>query len=152
VAIPDADGPEIPGPSAVVPLTASGLAGALRDVDFRIDGSTCTTAAGATTVGIDHSFVEDLVIELRSPTGTVVPLISRTGEFGHNFCQTLLDDESVGVSVQSLLAPDAPSAAASPRRRRCRPSTGRTARGPGASKPPTTSRPTRAASARSRSR
>jgi subtilisin family serine protease len=107
VPIPDALGPEIPGPPAVVLLTASGV-GRVHDVDFRIDGSLCTTSAGAPTVGIDHSFVEDLHVELESPQGTTTTLISRTGEDGNNFCQTLLDDDSPGPSIQGLPSSSAP--------------------------------------------
>jgi len=108
VAIPDGLGPEIPGPPGVIPLAVSGLAGKLRDVNFRIDGSSCTTTPGATSVGVDHTWVDDLFFELESPFGTTTTLINRTGADGNNFCQTLLDDESAGPSIQGLPSSSAP--------------------------------------------
>ncbi|MCI0345724.1 MAG: S8 family serine peptidase, partial [Chloroflexi bacterium] len=108
VPIPDGIGPEFPGPPASVPLAVSGLSGPLADVKLRIDGSACTTNPGAATVGVDHTFVEDLHFELRSPSGTTTALISRTGEDGNNFCQTLLDDASLGPPIQGLPASSAP--------------------------------------------
>ncbi len=40
-----------------VPIVASGLGPAITDINFRIDGTACTTAPAATTVGIDHKSV-----------------------------------------------------------------------------------------------
>ncbi len=108
VAIPDATGIEVPGVPANVPLTVSGLAGTIFSVDFRIDGSRCTTAAGATTVGVDHPFVSDLIFTLISPLGTKVVVIDEADLEGHNFCQTLLADDSPGPSISTVTAPDAP--------------------------------------------
>ncbi|HEX6765653.1 MAG TPA: S8 family serine peptidase, partial [Polyangiaceae bacterium] len=64
VPIPDGT----PGAAVAVPLSVSGLSGAISDLNFRIDGTSCTPAAGATTVGIDHTWVGDLVLTLTSPT------------------------------------------------------------------------------------
>ncbi len=107
-AIPDGLDVEVPGPVQSVGLAVSGLA-RLKDLDFRIDGTTCSTAAGSTTVGLDHTYVGDLVLRLRAPSGTTIPLVSRLaggggGYGGNNFCQTLLDDESAGPSIQGVQA------------------------------------------------
>lgn len=103
VAIPDND------PAGVnVPITVSGVSGTIDDLNFRIDGTSCTTAIGATTVGIDHTWVADLVVKLRSPSGTEVNLINAVGGDGNNFCNTFLDDQSVGNSIQSVTSANAP--------------------------------------------
>ena len=50
---------------------------------FNIGGTTpCSAAAGATTVGLDHTFVGDLVAKLTSPSGTTVTLFSHPGGSG----------------------------------------------------------------------
>ena len=103
VSIPDDD------PAGVdVPITVSGATGTIDDLNFRIDGSSCTTAIGATTVGIDHTWVSDLVIKLRSPAGTEVNLINAVDGDGNNFCNTLLDDQSAGTSIQNVTSANAP--------------------------------------------
>jgi len=110
VPIPDGTGSTgtTPGALAFAPLVVSGLTGNVFDVDLRIDGSACNTTVGSTTVGIDHSFVNDLQVSLESPTGTVVMAISNTDGGGNNFCQTFLDDESAGASIQSVVTANAP--------------------------------------------
>jgi len=103
VGIPDDD------PAGVnVPLTVSGATGTIDDLNFRIDGTSCTNAIGATTVGIDHTWVSDLVIKLRSPAGTEVTLINAVDGDGNNFCNTLLDDQSAGNSIQLVTSANAP--------------------------------------------
>ena len=106
VAIPDAN------PAGVnIPITVSGFTGSVADLDFKINGSSCTTTAGATTVGLDHTWVGDLVLTLTSPQGKTVSLIDRVGlgnNSGNNFCNTRLDDEATGVSVEDLVTADAP--------------------------------------------
>lgn len=105
-------GPPAPIPDANisgvnVPLTVSGFTGAVADLKFRFDGSSCTDAAGATTVGLDHSWLGDLVVTLTSPGGKTVLLINRPdsgGNSANNFCNTLLDDASTGGSIQELAA------------------------------------------------
>lgn len=111
-------GPVVPIPDAnptgaSATLTLSGLTGVINDLDFRINGTTCNTTAGSTTVGLDHSWVSDLVVTLRSPAGTVITLMNRPGgenNGGNNFCNTLLDDEAVN-SIQSITAAGNPYAA-----------------------------------------
>jgi len=102
VAIPDE------GAAINVPLAVSGISGAVGDVNLKIEGSSCSAAAGSTTVGIDHTYVADLAISLVSPDGTVVPVISNAGGSGNNFCQTVLDDQSAGPSIQTVAAAQAP--------------------------------------------
>ncbi len=97
-----------PGAAVVASLPVSGIVGNLFDIDLRIDGSSCSTTIGSTTVGIDHTFVNDLEITLISPSGTQVKLIDNTDGSGNNFCQTLLDDESGGASIQSVVTANAP--------------------------------------------
>jgi uncharacterized repeat protein (TIGR01451 family) len=107
------NGPPVPiqdaDPTGVdVPLSVSGLNGVLNDLNFRFDGIDCTTAAGATTVGLDHTYVSDLVVKLTSPRGTTVTLINHAGSGGNNFCNTLLDDESNGPLIDATSSSDAP--------------------------------------------
>jgi subtilisin-like proprotein convertase family protein len=93
-----------------IPLTVSGFPSGLAKLVFSIDGTSCTTDAGATTVGLDHTFVGDLILTLTSPSGTKVTLASHpggSGNSGNNFCQTVLDD-AAATSIQSVTAADAP--------------------------------------------
>ena len=108
VPISDSPGSDVPGPPAVVPLVVSGVVGRITDLNFRIDGSSCSTTAGSTTVGVDHTFANDLEFKLKSPLGTEITVINRTDLSGNNFCQTLLDDESVGGSIQGVVSANAP--------------------------------------------
>ena len=94
-----------------ITLPVTGAVGTISDLDFKFGGTTCTTAAGATTVGLDHTWVGDLVVTLKSPQGTVVTLIDQAGgpsNDGRNFCNTTFDDESAGVSIQNVTAAGAP--------------------------------------------
>jgi subtilisin-like proprotein convertase family protein len=108
VPIPDSPGADTPGTAADANLVVSGITGGIGHVALSIDGTSCSATAGSTTVGIDHTFVNDLVIRLRSPSGTVVDVISRTDGGGNNFCQVLLDDASAGPSIQSVSSSSAP--------------------------------------------
>ena len=101
VPIPDAD------PSGVsVPINVSGV-GPLSKATFSIDGTVCTTDSGSTTVGLDHTFVSDLVASLASPSGTTITVFDSVGQFGQNFCQTVFDD-SAARSIETALFDDAP--------------------------------------------
>jgi subtilisin-like proprotein convertase family protein len=102
IAIPD-DGAQVSAP-----IVVSGLGVATTDVNVSIDGTVCTTAAGATTVGIDHTFVADLSIALTSPYGTTQPVILFTGGSGNNFCQVLIDDDAIAPSIQTATSAQAP--------------------------------------------
>ncbi|HMG35881.1 MAG TPA: S8 family serine peptidase [Blastocatellia bacterium] len=97
-----------PGAPAFANLTVSGLTGSIFDIDFRFDGTSCSATPGSTTVGLDHTFINDLQVTLISPAGTQVKLIDNTDGSGNNFCQTTLDDESAGPSIQSVASSQAP--------------------------------------------
>lgn len=104
VAIPDGDLTGID-----IPLNVAAT-GALSKVRFNIGGSACTTDPGATTVGVDHTWVGDLAFTLRSPTGTAVKLFDAAGgpnNNGHNMCQTTLDDAAT-APIQAVTPLDAP--------------------------------------------
>jgi hypothetical protein len=93
-----------------VPFTVDGFAGTIARLKFNIDGTTCSTAVAATTVGIDHSWAGDLILSLRSPTGRQVTVLSEAGgpfNSGNNFCQTILDDEAAN-SIENVTLNDAP--------------------------------------------
>ena len=111
VPIPDGLGNELPGATAAATLNVNGLGAPLGDVNFRFDGATCTATQGATTVGLDHSWVGDLVIDLVAPDSTTVRLVNRMGggnNSGNNFCGTVLDDQSAGISIDSATSAQAP--------------------------------------------
>lgn len=102
-AIPDGLFDEFPGVQLSVPLTVSGINGTISDVDFKLNGTASSTAVGSTTVGLDHSYVGDLVISLRSPAGTMTTLVDRLNAGaanGNNFYNTTLDDAATN-SIQN---------------------------------------------------
>jgi subtilisin-like proprotein convertase family protein len=103
--------PDSPSPGVSIPLVVSGFTGNITDLNFKIGGTSCSTATGSTTVGIDHTWVGDLVLTLKSPQGTVVNLIDQAGgvnNSGQNYCNTTLDDESSGGSIQLITPAGAP--------------------------------------------
>jgi subtilisin-like proprotein convertase family protein len=110
VAIPDAADltGTAPGAVANAPIAVSGLPAMTADVDFRIDGTSCSNASGSTTVGIDHTFVNDLKITLTSPGGTSVLVIDNTDGSGNNLCQVILDDDAAAPSIQTAVTAQAP--------------------------------------------
>ncbi len=108
VPIPDSAGADTPGTPAFASLPVSGLTGNVYDVNFRIDGTACSATAGSTTVGLDHTFVNDLQLNLISPDSTSVVVINRTDGSGNNFCQTVLDDEGGGAPIQGVTSAQAP--------------------------------------------
>ncbi len=87
-AVPIPDG-STTGASVPIAVTQDGYG---SKVTFSIDGTACSTATGATTVGIDHTFVGDLVGTLSNPSGHAVTLFSRSGGGGNNLCQVVFDD------------------------------------------------------------
>ncbi|MET0727073.1 MAG: proprotein convertase P-domain-containing protein [Acidimicrobiales bacterium] len=109
VPIPDAAdlSGTMPGAAATATLPVAGLAGPITDVDVRFDGASCSATAGSTTVGLDHTFVNDLEITLTSPDGTSVLLINNTDGGGNNLCQTVLDDEAT-LPIQGVVTANAP--------------------------------------------
>jgi subtilisin-like proprotein convertase family protein len=85
-------------------IVVAGITGAVTDVNFAFDGTSCSAAIGSTTVGLDHTWVGDLVARLTSPTSTTVTLMTQPGgasNQGNNFCQTILDD-SGSSSIQAI--------------------------------------------------
>ena len=88
----DADGVDIP-------IVVSGLS-AISDLNFQIDGTASSSDPASTTVGVNHSWLGDLVFKLTSPVGTTVTLIDRVGfpasSFGcpsNNMFNVKLDDD-----------------------------------------------------------
>ena len=73
---------------ASVKLAVSGV-GRVSKVTLSLDGATCSADPDSTTVGLNHSFVGDLVGRLTSPAGTSITLFDRDGGPGRNFCRTL---------------------------------------------------------------
>lgn len=106
VKIPDGDARGID-----IPLTVSGFAGNIADLNFRIDGTGCTADSGSTTVGVDHTWVGDLLFKLTSPAGTTVTIVNRaggSGNSGKNFCQTVLDDDVANATSIGSVSPTGP--------------------------------------------
>ncbi|MBP2472758.1 subtilisin-like proprotein convertase family protein [Crossiella equi] len=90
-------GPPVPIPDATpagvsVPIQVSGI-GRASVLRFSVDGTACSVEPGAPGVGIQHTFVGDLVGTLTSPAGTSVPVFARGGGSGRNMCQVVFDDE-----------------------------------------------------------
>lgn len=103
VAIPDGNATGVN-----IPFTVA--SGVIAQLAFSIDGSTCTATQGATTVGIDHSWVGDLTMTLTSPSGTKVTLFDRPGGInnsGNNLCKTRLIDGATS-SIQNIAIAGAP--------------------------------------------
>jgi subtilisin-like proprotein convertase family protein len=84
-----------------------GGVGRLSRLSFSIDGTTCSTDVGSTTVGLDHTFVGDLVGTLTAPSGTRVVLFANDGASGNNICQAVFVD-SAARSIADAVAEDAP--------------------------------------------
>lgn len=91
---------------ATVTIPVSGI-GPASKIAFSVDGATCNTTEGATTVGINHTFVGDLVGILTSPSGASATVFSGAGGSGNNMCQVVFTDEAAApfASVTSSLAP-----------------------------------------------
>ncbi|ONI90956.1 neuroendocrine convertase 1 [Saccharothrix sp. ALI-22-I] len=101
VAIPDNDAT---GASVQIPVSGIGRG---SKISLTIDGETCNANTGATTVGIDHTFVGDLVGTLTSPSGATATVFQRNGSTGNNLCQVVFDDSAAQPfsSVTSAQAP-----------------------------------------------
>ncbi|HEX2133284.1 MAG TPA: S8 family serine peptidase [Actinophytocola sp.] len=101
VAIPDAS---TVGASVAIPVSGVGRASRLT---FSVDGATCSADPGATTVGIDHTYVSDLVGVLTSPSGATAEVFAGNGGSGNNLCQVVFDDaaEQPFASVSAAQAP-----------------------------------------------
>lgn len=86
-----------------VPLVIGGVAGAIADVNFRIDGTASSNDPLSTTVGLNHSFVGDLKFKLTSPQGTTVEIMSAGGGdvncAVNNIYQMTLDDQATSAQT-----------------------------------------------------
>ncbi|HEV8266612.1 MAG TPA: proprotein convertase P-domain-containing protein, partial [Thermoanaerobaculia bacterium] len=108
VAIPDN------APAGVdVNLPVAGLTGTIGKVTFSFDrnpNGSCSAGVGDTNVGLEHTWVGDLVVKLKSPLGTTVTLVSQPNggtNNGNNFCGTVLDD-AVSSSIRAITSAGAP--------------------------------------------
>lgn len=92
------------GASVQIPVSGIGRASKLS---FSIGGTVCNTTTGSTTVGLDHTFVGDLVGTLTSPTGVTATVFNRNGSNGRNLCQVVFDDAAANPfsSVTPAIAP-----------------------------------------------
>ena len=101
VAIPDNS---TVGSSVTIPVSGIGPA---SKVTFSIDGATCNANAGATTVGLDHTFVGDLVGIITTPSGATATVFSGSGGGGNNLCQVVFADDAANpfASVTAVQAP-----------------------------------------------
>lgn len=110
-AVPIPDGLDLsgtaPGAAVTAPIVVSGVPGRVTDVVLTFGGTACSTAIGSTTVGLSHSFINDLRISLVAPDGTSVLVMDHADGSGNNLCQTVLDD-AASVSIQSALSTSAP--------------------------------------------
>jgi subtilisin-like proprotein convertase family protein len=91
-------------------MAVNKFSGSLTDLDLSLDGTSCSSAVGSTTVGLTHTWVGDLSVRLTSPLGTSVTVMSRPGgnnNQGNNFCQTVLDDAG-STNIQSITSAGAP--------------------------------------------
>ena len=108
VAIPDSSASGVN-----VSLAVSGISGIIGKAVFSFDrnpAAGCSAGIGDTNVGLDHTWVGDLVVKLTSPAGTAVTMASRpggTGNDGNNFCDTVLDDAG-GAAIQAITSAGAP--------------------------------------------
>jgi subtilisin-like proprotein convertase family protein len=84
-------------------IAVSGVQGNITDVDFSFSGADCSTAVGR---GLSHPYVSDLRVTLTAPSGTNRVLLDEIGVSnqarGPDFCQTRLDDEAAGGSIQNV--------------------------------------------------
>jgi hypothetical protein len=96
-----------------VSLAVTGVIGSIGNVAFSFDrdpAGVCSAGIGDPSVGLDHTWVGDLIVKLTSPAGTTVTLMSRpggTGNSGNNFCDTVLDDAGL-TSIQAIVPGGAP--------------------------------------------
>jgi hypothetical protein len=77
VAIPDGNDAGVN-----VPLPVSGVGNVAR-ATFSVGGTSCSPAVASPLVGLDHTFVGDLVGSLVAPDGTSVTLFARRGLDGN---------------------------------------------------------------------
>ena len=111
-AIPDGV-PGGAGPTLGIGLGVAGVPAAVGAVSLRIDGLNSCVPNDASTAGIEHSYVGDLVLGLKAPDGTLVNVIDRMAggsNDGRNFCNTTLDDRAAGDPIGTIARDLAPFA------------------------------------------
>ena len=101
VAIPDNSSV---GATVQIPVAGFGRA---SKITFSIDGTACNTDTGSATVGIDHTYVGDLVGQLIAPNGATATVFSNNGSGGNNLCKVVFDD-SAAASFATVTSADAP--------------------------------------------
>ncbi|WP_216217313.1 S8 family serine peptidase [Amycolatopsis aidingensis] len=101
VPIPDDDAEGIS-----VPLEVAEVGWAAR-LSVSVDGTECGTDPESTTVGINHSYVGDLVGTLTAPSGRSATLFQRNGASGNNLCQVVFTDDAER-SFDSVSSAEAP--------------------------------------------
>ncbi|MET8853968.1 S8 family serine peptidase [Amycolatopsis sp. NPDC004625] len=101
VAIPD-NSPV--GASVTIPVTGVGRA---SKVSFSVDGTTCSTDPASTTVGLNHSYVGDLVGTLTAPSGAKATVFQRNGGSGKNLCQVVFAD-TAATAFSTVTSANAP--------------------------------------------
>lgn len=101
VAIPD-NSPV--GASVSIPVTGVGRA---AKVSFSVDGTTCSTDPLSTAVGLNHSYVGDLVGSLTSPSGAKATVFQRNGGSGKNLCKVVFADDAA-AAFSTVTAANAP--------------------------------------------
>ena len=92
------------GASVQIPVTGVGRA---SKVTFSLDGATCSTDPASTTVGLNHSYVGDLVGTLTAPSGAQATVFQRSGGSGKNLCQVVFADNAANA-FSSVTAANAP--------------------------------------------
>ncbi|MBP8297683.1 MAG: S8 family serine peptidase, partial [Burkholderiales bacterium] len=111
VAIPDASPEGDPGATVAAGLAVAGVPAPVGSVKLRIDGLNSCMPNNAANAGVDHTFVGDLLLELRSPGGATIPVVNQIGGgggTGKNFCNTTLDDQSPNIAIGTAAAVAAP--------------------------------------------
>ncbi len=98
IAIPDAS---TVGATVQIPVAGFGRASKLT---LSVDGTDCSNV---NTVGINHTYVGDLVGQLTSPSGQTATVFSGNGGGGDNMCQVVFDD-AADESFSSVASADAP--------------------------------------------
>jgi subtilisin-like proprotein convertase family protein len=82
--------------------------GSVAALSVGFDGAACSADPAATGVGLQHTFLGDLEISLRSPSGSSVRLLQRPlagfgDNAGNHLCQTVLED-TASLPIQEAAA------------------------------------------------
>ena len=95
VAVPDNN-----ATGATATVNVSGVNGVIQDLNFQFTGTAATTGNS----GLDHARIGNVAVQLISPSGTAVTIVSRPGNptaangcTQANFFNTILDDSAAGL-------------------------------------------------------